>query len=112
MVYNRDGASAWRSIIKYHLFALGALRGRSSDEALNRGTDGFLARHYTIDQIEDLCRAFFTEVEAYICGQVPDSIPLPRVIRGMFERLVSEAWLKAAQSRRGSFIFVRGKRPF
>ena len=111
MVYNREGASARRAIIKYNLLMLGLLRGRSSDEALNRGTDGFHARHYTTDQFEDLFRAFFHEVDSYVCGQVPDSLPLPRLIRGACERIVSEDWLKKAQAQRGSFIFLTAKKP-
>ena len=109
MVYNREGASAWRSIIKYNLMFLGALRGRSTDEALNLGTDGFQARHYTADQLEDLFRAFFEDVESYVCGQVPDSLPLPRVVRGLCEKMVTENWLKKTQSTRGSFLFLTAK---
>lgn len=106
MVYNRDGASAWRSIIKYHVLRFGALRGKSLDESLNRGTDGFHARHYSKDQFEDLFRAFFKDVDSSICGQVPDSLPLPRRVRWLAERFVTEGWLKAKQATRGSFLFL------
>lgn len=111
MVYNRDGAAAWRALVKHHWLLLGAFRGHSVDEALNRGTDGFHARHYTKDQIEDAFRAFFENVEARICGQVPDALPVPRLVRRLIEPLVSERWLARMQAKRGSFIFVRAERP-
>ncbi len=111
MVYNRDSASAWRSFIKYNVLMLGFFRGRSTDEALNLGTDGFHARHYTTDQLEDIFKAFFSEAESYICGQVPDALPLPRLIRGYVEKRVSDKWLKKAQSTRGSFHFLTAKYP-
>ncbi len=106
MVYNRDGASAWRAIAKYRWLRLGALRGVSVDTALNRGTDGFHARHYTLDQFEDLFRAYFVNVSSEICGQIPDALPLPRIVRRLAQRFVTQGWMKRAQSRRGSFIFL------
>ena len=109
MVYNRDGASAWRSIIKYHVLMLGALRGRSLDESLNHGTDGFHARHYSRDQLDDLFRAFFADVNSVVCGQLPDAIPLPKAIRGLVTRFVSEDWLVKKQATRGSFLFLKAK---
>lgn len=112
MVYNRDSASAWRSMIKYHWLYLGALRGRSVDEALNRGTDGFHARHYTVDQLTDLLLGFFQDVETNVCGQVPDALPLPRRLRWLAQRFVSEDWLKRKQQTRGSFLVVHAKTPF
>jgi 2-polyprenyl-3-methyl-5-hydroxy-6-metoxy-1,4-benzoquinol methylase len=112
MVYNRDGACAWRAMIKYHVLMLGALRGRSSDEALNRNTDGFHARHYTKDQFEDLFRAFFGNVSSSVCGQVSDALPLPRQIRKPIERVISEKWLVKKQKTRGSFIFLTANQPY
>ncbi len=111
MVYNRDGTCAWRALIKYQLLRLGAFRGRSSDEALNRNTDGFHARHYTKDQFEDLFRAFFGNVSSRVCGQVSDALPLPRRIRRPIERFFSERWLMQKQSIRGSFIFLTASQP-
>jgi 2-polyprenyl-3-methyl-5-hydroxy-6-metoxy-1,4-benzoquinol methylase len=111
MVYNRDSASVFRAIMKYQIFRLGFLRGQSTDTALNRGTDGFHARHYTKDQFEDLFRAFFKDVSSEICGQEADALPLPRAIRGIAKMAVSDKWMQNRQARRGSFLFLTAKQP-
>ena len=111
MVYNRDGAAALRAFVKYHLLKMGFFRGKSLDEALNKNTDGFHARHYTRDQFEDLFRAFFDKVSCEVCGQIADALPLPRRIRGIAKLFVSEAWLKRKQAQRGNFLVLKASKP-
>src|SRR5262249_51205484 len=106
MVYNRQGMSARVAFVKDHLLKGGFLRG-SFGRTLNKFTDGFAARHYTIDQFEDLFRAFFAEVSCEICGQESDAIPLPRLLRRAALALTSDKWLARSQARRGSFLFLK-----
>jgi len=61
MVYNRDGMAAHVAFLKDHLLKGGIFRG-SFDQTLHHSTDGFSARHYVRDQLEDLFRAFFLNV--------------------------------------------------
>jgi 2-polyprenyl-3-methyl-5-hydroxy-6-metoxy-1,4-benzoquinol methylase len=110
MVYNREGMSARITFLKDHLLKGGFLRS-SFDQTLNHNSDGFSARHYTRDQFEDLFRAFFSEVSCEVCGQESDAIPLPRYLRPLGLRLVSEGWLRRKQAQRGSFLFLRARRP-
>jgi 2-polyprenyl-3-methyl-5-hydroxy-6-metoxy-1,4-benzoquinol methylase len=111
MVYNREGMAARVAFIRDHILKGGFFRG-SFDQTLHRSTDGFSARHYVKDQFEDLFRAFFRDVSCDVCGQEPDAIPLPGFLRRLVVPFVSEAWLRRKQSRRGSFLFLRGRQPF
>ena len=110
MVYNREGMSARVALVRDHLLKLRFL-DQSYDETLWRFTDGFTARHYVKEQFEDLFRAFFDDVSSTICGQDADVVPLPRALRRMALRLVSEGYLRKRQARTGSFIFLSAKRP-
>lgn len=105
MVYNRDGLPAWRTFWIQYVLHLGFLT-RSFDEQLFRTTDGFMARYYTRDQIQDLFRTFFANVSSEICGQDADAVPLPRYIRRHALKLVPEAAIQRAQAKRGGFIIV------
>ena len=111
MVYNRDSATTLRAFLKYQVLRLGLFRGQSLDEALNKNTDGFHARHYTRDQFEDLFRAFFDDVSCEVCGQISDAIPLPRALRKMALRCVSEEWVRKKQAQRGSFLVLKAQNP-
>jgi len=111
MVYNREGMAARVAFVKDHLLKCGFLRG-SFDQTLHRSTDGFSARHYVKDQFEDLFRAFFRDVSCEICGQESDALPLPRYLRRLALELVSTAWLRRRQARRGSFLFLRARQPY
>lgn len=110
MVYNRSGMSAKFAIVRNFLLN-GSFLWRSVDEALYEGSDGFSARFYPREQFEDLFRAFFEEVRSEVCGQDVDAVPLPRQLRGAALKLVPEAYLKRAQARRGSFLFLTARRP-
>jgi 2-polyprenyl-3-methyl-5-hydroxy-6-metoxy-1,4-benzoquinol methylase len=110
MVYNRYSGTARIALLKYHWLRMGFLY-RSVDESLNMGSDGYHARHYTKDQFEDLFRAFFTDVNSLICGQDVDALLLPRGLRKLALRVVSNRWLQRAQSSRGWFLFLEAKNP-
>lgn len=110
MVYNREGAAAKVNLLLHHYLKGGFLR-RSSEETLYAATDGFTARYYTQEQFEDLFRTFFEEVSAEICGQTADVVPLPRKLRAPVLNLLPDSYLRAAQSRRGAFIFLTARKP-
>jgi 2-polyprenyl-3-methyl-5-hydroxy-6-metoxy-1,4-benzoquinol methylase len=106
MVYNRLGMGARQAFWRHHVLRLGFLR-RSFEETLYRVTDGFSARYYVPEQFEDLFRAYFRDVSSEVCGQEADALPLPRRLRHWVVRIVPEGYLRKAQQRRGSFIFLK-----
>lgn len=110
MVYNREGMQARVTLLKDH-FLKGKFLRQTFDETLWRSTDGFTARYYVKEQFEDLFRTFFDEVTSVIQGQEADVIPLPRRPRALAKRLVSEDFLRNAQARWGSFIFLSASNP-
>jgi 2-polyprenyl-3-methyl-5-hydroxy-6-metoxy-1,4-benzoquinol methylase len=110
MVYNRDGVSAWYTFFRHYLLGGGFSR-HSFDEMLFKRSDGFSARFYPRDQFEDLFRAFFADVSSEICGQDADAVPLPRRIRAVVMPLVPGSFLRSRQAKRGSFIFLKARRP-
>ncbi len=110
MVYNREGMSARVAFWRDHVFKWRFLR-HSFDETLWRSTDGFTARHYVQEQFEDLFRGSFDDVESRICGQEADALPVPRRLRRLVRRFVSEGYIRRAQATRGSFIFLTARRP-
>lgn len=109
MVYNRQGLSARLALLRDHWLRGGFLR-RSAEETLYRASDGYSARFYVAEQLEDLFRAFFRDVHSEICGQDVDAIPLPSRLRARAVRAVPVEWLRRAQARRGSFIFLTAAR--
>ena len=74
MVYNREGAAAWRVFVWDYLLRAG-FRKRCFDEQLWVVSDGFSARFYVEDQLADLFRAFFHSVAVKVCGQESDVLP-------------------------------------
>lgn len=110
MVYNRNGISAGICYLRHHLIGGGIFRG-SFDETLWGNTDGFSARYYVQDQFEDIFRAFFKDVRSEICGQDSDVVPLPRRLRRIVLRYLSETYQRKAQATRGSFIFLKASFP-
>jgi SAM-dependent methyltransferase len=110
MVYNREGLSARVAFWYAHILKLGFLR-RSFDETLHRGSDGFSARFYVPEHFADIFRAFFKDVSYEICGMEADAIPLPRPLRRIAMRFVSGKYLREAQCKRGSFVFVKARNP-
>jgi 2-polyprenyl-3-methyl-5-hydroxy-6-metoxy-1,4-benzoquinol methylase len=110
MVYNRN--SAWTYSIFVRDFILkGEFLRKSFEETLYRSSDGFSARFYIPEQFEDLFRAFYGDVSSEIMGQESDAIPLPRKLRRVAVRLLPESFLRNAQARRGSFIFLTARNP-
>jgi 2-polyprenyl-3-methyl-5-hydroxy-6-metoxy-1,4-benzoquinol methylase len=111
MVYNREGASAWATLLRDYLLG-GGFRKRTFDEQLWAGSDGFTARHYVKDQLADLFRAFFRTASVETCGQDSDALPLPRGLREWVLPKVSLSRLERWQARRGAFLFVSAREPF
>jgi len=111
MVYNRDGMAAWVAFWTRHIGRLGFLK-RSFDEPLFAATDGFMARYYTKDQLEDLFRTFFDDVSAQVFGQDADVIPLPGRLRRVVGKLVSRGWMERRQATSGAFLFLTARSPF
>lgn len=108
MVYNRNGAWAYSILVRDFLLKGGFMK-KSFEETLYNSSDGFSARFYIREQFEDLFRAYFRDVSSEIIGQESDAVPLPRQIRKLAVRILPESYLRSAQGRRGSFIFLQGK---
>jgi 2-polyprenyl-3-methyl-5-hydroxy-6-metoxy-1,4-benzoquinol methylase len=104
MVYSLDGMQAYAVMMRRYMF--GFWRGRSLDELLWEGTDGYLARYFTRDALADLCRAFFDDVELQVFGQESDAVPLPSALRKLVRPLVSDRYIERAVRRRGAFLFA------
>lgn len=104
MVYNLDGMSAYTTLLRDH--RLGFWRGRSIDECLWKRSDGYMARHYSKDMLSDIMGLFFSSVSAETFGQDADGVPLPRQIRPLIMRLMSEEELRKRSNSRGSFLFM------
>ena len=104
MVYSLDGVQAYAVIMRRYLF--GFWRGRSLDELLWEGTDGYLARYFTRDGLANLCRTFFDDVELQVFGQESDALPLPAALRKLVRPLVSDRYIEQAVRRRGAFLFA------
>jgi 2-polyprenyl-3-methyl-5-hydroxy-6-metoxy-1,4-benzoquinol methylase len=111
MVYNREGTPAFVVYLRDYLLKGAFLRGQTYDETLYRFTDGFTARYYPREQFEDLFRGFFEHVATEVCGQVADALPLPRQLRHLALRFVSDTYLRGAQAKRGNFLFLKARRP-
>jgi hypothetical protein len=111
MVYNREGAAAWRVFVWDYLVRAG-FRRRSFDEQLWVVSDGFSARFYVEDQLADLFRAFFRDVSVDVCGQDSDALPVPGGLRRLLLARVSRQKLEQWQASRGGFLFVSAVNPF
>jgi 2-polyprenyl-3-methyl-5-hydroxy-6-metoxy-1,4-benzoquinol methylase len=111
MVYNREGAAAWRVFVWDYLLRAG-FRQRTFDEQLWVVSDGFSARFYVEDQLADLFRAFFHDVKVAVCGQDSDALPVPGTLRRLLMPTVSRQRLEQWQARRGGFLFVSAVKPF
>lgn len=110
MVYNRSGVIVPLTFIKDHLLK-GRFLKQDFDATLLASSDGFTARFYTEDQFADLFRTFFGEVQTRIYGLDADAIPLPRHLRKIALKLVSENTLKRRQSADGAFLFLTARHP-
>jgi len=110
MVYNREGMPARICFIRDYILKGGFVR-KSYEETLYRSSDGFSARFYVREQIEDVFRAFFKDVSSEVCGQESDAIPLPSPLRRWVLSVVPEKYLSKAQARRGAFILISASGP-
>jgi 2-polyprenyl-3-methyl-5-hydroxy-6-metoxy-1,4-benzoquinol methylase len=110
MVYNRSGANVMLTWFQHHLLK-GKFLKQKFDTTLLASTDGFHARFYTDDQFADLFRAFFTDVSTDIYGLDADAMPLPRQIRPLALKMVSEKTLRKRQARDGAFLFLTASQP-
>ena len=110
MVYNRASTWAYSILLRDHLLKGRFLR-HSFEETLYSSSDGFSARFYVQEQFDDLFRTFFQDVSSEIVGQESDVVPLPRHLRKYALRLLPLSYLKGAQAKRGSFIFLTARSP-
>lgn len=110
MVYNRAGVIVPLTWFKQHLLK-GKFLKQNFDATLLASSDGFSARFYTDDQFADLFRAFFKDVTTAVYGLDADAVPLPRHMRKLALKVVSEVTLKRRQSRDGAFLFLTASRP-
>jgi SAM-dependent methyltransferase len=110
MVYNRDSIVARLTLARHYLSTLQG-RGRTRDEVLWANSDGAWARHYTADGLEDVLRAFFSDVSSQVLGQEADVVPLPsRFRKHIAPRLRDETKRKLA-AKQGSFLFATARNP-
>jgi 2-polyprenyl-3-methyl-5-hydroxy-6-metoxy-1,4-benzoquinol methylase len=110
MVYNRDSRIA-RITLARHWLGERWRKGRTSDEILWAHTDGFMARHYTVDGFNDLLAGFFEQSTTQILGQESDVIPLPWRLRKYVIRRLSDSKKQALAARHGAFLFSIATRP-
>lgn len=111
MVYNRASSWALSILVRDHLLGRRFLK-HSFEETLFHASDGFSARFYPQEQFEDLFRTFYEDVSSELMGQESDVVPLPRAVRKLAIQLLPERYQRRAQARRGSFIFLKARRPF
>lgn len=110
MVYNRDSLLTKLTLIRYYLLT-GAFRHRTADEVLWEHTDGFMARYFHAEQLEDLFRGFFEDVGSTVLGQEVDVVPLPGRIRRKIVSKMSDSQRREAADKRGGFLFATAKNP-
>jgi 2-polyprenyl-3-methyl-5-hydroxy-6-metoxy-1,4-benzoquinol methylase len=108
MVYSLAGMPAYISMMLKYSWQF--WRGKSLDECLWAGTDGFTARYYSRDMLTDIFKIFFDDVTVTSLGQDADAIPLPRRLRRMIAPLVSAARQREDANRRGAFLFVTARK--
>jgi 2-polyprenyl-3-methyl-5-hydroxy-6-metoxy-1,4-benzoquinol methylase len=104
MVYNLEGMAAYATIVRDYLF--GFWHGRSLDDCLWKRSDGYMARYYTKDMLGDILHLFFKSVAAQTFGQDADAVPLPRQIRPLVMRMMSDESLAQRANARGAFLFI------
>lgn len=110
MVYNRESLIARLLLCRHYL--LGAeFRHRTPDEVLWAHTDGYLARYYHPEQLEDMFLGFFTTAQVTVLGQDADVVPLPARLRSAPLHWLGDDRRRAAAGRRGFFLFVTAQAP-
>jgi SAM-dependent methyltransferase len=110
MVYNRDALINQLVLLRYYVLGRG-YRTKSTDEILWEHTDGFLARHYTVDGLDDLLRGFFRNSTTQVLGSEPDVVPLPARLRRFVIPRISDQRKEMLAARRGGFLFAIAEGP-
>jgi SAM-dependent methyltransferase len=110
MVYHRESVNAAALVARDWVVHRG-LFAHSFDEALWRGTDGYMARFYPADQWQDLLLGFFGDAAVAVTGQKSDVLPLPRPLRRLMLPLISDAAARRLAERVGSFLTFRACGP-
>lgn len=110
MVYHRDSINAAVSVIRDWVLR-GGIGHHSVDEALWRGTDGYMARFYSADTLRDFLLAFFAEARTVPTGQKLEVLPVPRQLRDALLPRVSDAAAHQVLHRFGSFLTFEAHRP-
>ncbi|MBV9173904.1 MAG: class I SAM-dependent methyltransferase [Chloroflexi bacterium] len=103
MVYHRDSVNAAALVARDWVLKRGAL-AHSVDEALWRGTDGYMARFYPADQWRDLLLGFFEHATVAVTGQKSDVLPLPRPLRRVFLSMIPDDLAHRVVARVGSCL--------
>lgn len=106
MVYNLEGTPAYVAMVRSYL--LGFWKNKSLDECLWKSTDGYSARFYTSDLLQDLFYTFFSKVSVTKYGQDADAVPLPARLRAPLLRAMQPAKVQRLANQRGAFLFAIG----
>jgi 2-polyprenyl-3-methyl-5-hydroxy-6-metoxy-1,4-benzoquinol methylase len=110
MVYNRDARITWLVLLRHYLMGRG-YKSKSVDEVLWEHTDGYLARHYTVDGLDDMLRGFFRHSTTRILGQETDAVPLPARLRTRVAPIISSSRKEALAAKHGWFLFATAREP-
>lgn len=110
MVYNRSARIARLSLLRHYVIGR-EYRTKSVDEVLWAHSDGFIARHYSLDGWNDLLRGFFQESTTEILGQEVDVVPLPPRLRKVVAALIPPPRKVASVSKHGWFLFSVARNP-
>ncbi len=110
MVYHRASTSAAVALARDWLIH-GNLFRHSVDEALWRGSDGYMARFYPAELWRDLLLAFFEEATVSVTGSEADAVPLPRALRRRIAPHVPSQRRDRVLARFGSFVTFHASRP-
>jgi len=104
MVYNLNGMPAYITLTTSYIFNFWL--GKSYDECLWKNNDGYMARHYSKDMLNDIFATFFNKCSVKTFGQDSDGVPLPRYLRKYIIKLIREKRLEKLSNSRGSMLFV------
>ena len=104
MVYNLNGMPAYITFITSYIFNFWL--GKTYEECLWKNSDGYMARFYSQDMLNDIFTTFFNRCSVKTFGQDSDGVPLPRYLRKFIIKFIRERKLKELSNSRGSMLFV------
>jgi SAM-dependent methyltransferase len=110
MVYHRDSINAAIAVLRDWILR-GAIGRHSVDEALWRGTDGYMARFYSAESWRDFLLAFFADASTRTTGQKLEVLPVPRRVRDALLPKVSDHSARQVLGRFGSFLTFEAHHP-